>query len=112
MTADRTHYVYWVDDADGVSLYVGCTKLPVARYRAHMRGEDARGWFNLFPCTWRFRGPLPSRDAFELERREISERQPVFNVRHVRGRVGQPMKAAVAAYFAAHGLHYPVPVSR
>lgn len=97
----RTHFVYTAYDADGIVLYVGCTSQPETRYRAHMRGEDARGWFNTFVTRWHVSGPYEKATAYRLERERIDELEPIFNGRTPANRFGR--RAAIKAYFALHG---------
>lgn len=105
----RNHYVYWVHDRDGVLLYVGCTSQPLARYAQHMsKPEDRkRGWFNQFLTRWRFRGPLPKADAYELESAEIAEKLPIFNVVGISPNPSSGRRQVVADYFHSHGRIYP-----
>lgn len=80
MNADRTHYVYEARDADGVVLYVGCTKRPLARHHEHMAGNgEGRGWFQDRAASWTFSGPYPIAVARRIEHERIATEQPVYN---------------------------------
>lgn len=35
----RNHFVYWLYDAAGNVLYIGCTRRPEARWREHAQGS-------------------------------------------------------------------------
>lgn len=91
MKNSRDHYVYRAIDADGVALYVGCTKRPRQRVQQHMnvdssgrRRDDGAQWFAHHVDRWVFRGPFHRDDAYALERQQIMLHQPVFNA-HTRG---------------------------
>lgn len=94
---ERTHFVYEAYDADGICLYVGCTKNPARRYYEHMNGqEDARGWFDPYVTHWRVSGPYPKATALVIERKRINGYQPIFNGTSLENRRGR--RRLIAAY--------------
>ena len=105
MSDERTHYVYEAYDADGLSLYVGCTGNPANRYRAHMTGNgDARGWFQDFVTHWRVSGPYPKVVAFRLEKERIDRAQPIWNGHSTENLLHN--RRLIAKYLAYHGFRF------
>lgn len=68
-------FVYWLYNAEGECIYVGCTFDPERRWHEHYRrlGDEI--------VTRRVRGPFPRRDAFALERAEQKRLNPKYNGR-------------------------------
>lgn len=115
MTADRTHYVYEVYDADGICLYVGCTGNPKARWQQHRTGNgDARGWFDAFIDHWRVSGPYPKPTALQIEKERISLRQPIWNALSDENRryAWTDSRTLVNTYLAFHGVRFEPHPSR
>lgn len=108
--SDRTHYVYEALDADGVSLYVGCTGDPRTRYRAHMAGNGyGSGWFQSFVSRWRVSGPYPKAVAQRIEKELIIDRQPVWNTASHGNKKAPRVNgqlALVQQYLDAHEVMY------
>lgn len=122
MSDARTHWVYEAFDADGISLYVGCTKNFERRYREHMSGNGSgRGWFEHFVTNWTVSGPYAPAVARRIERERIEERQPIYNGLSRENRQNGD-RGLIAQYLAYHGVRYQqhpwrnrpdlVPVSR
>lgn len=109
MSDERTHWVYEAIDADGISLYVGCTKNPTRRYREHMSGNgDGRGWFQRFVVRWSVSGPYAPTVARSLEKRWIEELDPVYNAMSPTNRDAPDRRLHVKRYLAEH----PTPIRR
>lgn len=100
----RDHYVYTAYDANNVCLYVGCTSQPDARYRAHMRGADARGWFGPYANRWHVSGPYTKEVAYHREKQRIADLDPIFNGTSPSNKGTDRM--AVRAYTSLHGDSY------
>lgn len=74
--ARREHYVYWVYDASGVLLYIGCSMNPRRRWSEHV--ADKREWIG-FAARFRLQGPYNYETARRLERAAIDSHEPPFN---------------------------------
>lgn len=71
----REHFVYRGYDADGVLLYVGCTKGLAQRIKDH---EADHRWIHL-ARSFRLAGPFNYETARELEREAIHTERPLYN---------------------------------
>lgn len=82
MTADAlaaaSHYVYRLRDAEGVLLYVGCSRDPATRLLAH---ESDQPWGHLIHSQ-DVEGPFDRDVALARETAAISSERPRFNIRH------------------------------
>lgn len=79
-----THRVYYLYDADGWLLYVGCSANVDKRVACHRRTQHWRRHIDIVMTS----RPLSERDALALESAEIRRLAPIFNVRdNVLGRL-------------------------
>lgn len=75
----RNHFVYYLYDADGAVIYIGCTRNPEKRWREHgyqrpeMVAETVR-------C--RMVGPYDFPTARRIEKREQYKHRPRHDARH------------------------------
>jgi excinuclease UvrABC nuclease subunit len=74
---DRTHSVYIAKDEDHRVLYVGSTGRGIARFHEH--AGSSRWWPLMSEMEWRHRDSR--REALALERRLITQLQPIYNER-------------------------------
>ena len=72
----RIHFVYFVFDADGVCIYVGCTYTPRRRWANH---RTASPGMVAAARSCRMRGPFVRQKALEIEQQEIARLAPMFN---------------------------------
>lgn len=73
----REHFVYWAYDASGRVLYIGCTRAPGGRWKAH--GQNNPGLVaNTARC--KMRGPYVFDVARRIERAAIFKENPLFNL--------------------------------
>jgi hypothetical protein len=72
----RTHWVYVHISAEGVALYVGCTKDPEARWAAHMLGAE---WADAVADVAVI-GPFMRSTGLAIEKEFIEALQPPWNV--------------------------------
>lgn len=75
--ADRPHYVYRYYDSRGLLLYVGCTRDPIERDRAHRR----KSWYRSVASVRRTIFPNRTH-ALAVEKRAIQAERPAYNVQH------------------------------
>lgn len=75
--AAREHFVYWVYDAEGCILYIGCTRSPDSRWVAH--GNTKPGLVAA-AARCKMRGPYTFDVARHIEHAAIVEANPLFNL--------------------------------
>lgn len=104
MSARRDHFVYWMYDEAGRTLYVGITRFPEQRLRQHRR----KAWFPKV-ATKRMAGPFTKETARKLEREEQDELQPIHDVRQraMRGRALSLPKAETSWALADIAIRGP-----
>lgn len=106
---DAPHYVYRCYDADGVLLYVGCTRNPTSRLAAHRRGNNqakASRWLAATMHHAEVSEPYRGREAGrEAERAAIQAESPIFNYQHTADatRAAWMSTASAAEYLILHG---------
>lgn len=81
--AQVRHFVYFLHDADGEVIYVGCSGDILARLRGHFSVAQRSG----FPDAWFYAvrsitlaGPFNWEDARARESAEIETREPIYNI--------------------------------
>ena len=74
----RDHFVYWLFDADGTCLYVGCTKRPEQRWRQH---SALKKEMVAKVATRRMSGPYTFGTARKIEREQQYLLNPTFDRR-------------------------------
>lgn len=73
----RENFVYWIFDSLGRVLYIGCTRTPQSRWKAHRYINPG-----LAKAAARFKmaGPYTRAAARAIEKSEIREHDPLFNL--------------------------------
>jgi predicted GIY-YIG superfamily endonuclease len=75
LDGDPARYVYLHIAEDGTALYVGCTRTPYLRTKAHATGSD---WFeDVCDIVW-----YPTNDPHRVETDIIKALQPPNNIKH------------------------------
>lgn len=103
------HFVYRCYDADGVLLYIGCTRNVKSRIAAHRRGNGgskASQWLSVTMASYEVEGPFRGREAGRLaERDAIQAEWPVFNYQETASldRAAWMTRSGVARYLVEHG---------
>jgi hypothetical protein len=77
----RNAVVYWSEDRNGDSLYVGCSGNFWFRYIQHRSNPAAAIWFRQ-AIRWYRTGPAPRHLALLMERVAIRNKLPRFNTYH------------------------------
>lgn len=72
----RNHFVYWVWDADGQLLYIGCTRRPEVRWKEHLAGSS-RVWARR-AARRRMAGPYDYPTARRIEREQQLALNPQY----------------------------------
>lgn len=70
----RNHFVYWLYNAAGDCLYVGCTRRPAERWREH-RGSNKRMIAQV--ASKRMAGPYDYPTARRIEREQQIKLKPI-----------------------------------
>lgn len=75
--AARQYFVYWIFDSEGRILYIGCTRVPDSRWKAHGRANPG---LVAAAARCRMRGPYVFDVARQIERAAIVTENPLFNL--------------------------------
>lgn len=73
----RQYFVYWAFDAEGRVLYIGCTRAPASRWKAHAQHNPGLV-ANTARC--KMHGPYVFDVARRIERAAIFKENPLFNL--------------------------------
>lgn len=101
----KPHFIYRCFDADGLLLYVGCTKDVPRRISLHQRDlrNKASRWLQVSMVRYEVEGPYADLEtARRVEANAIANEQPLFN-RQDRRIPGWMLNGPIAQYLVEAG---------
>lgn len=79
----REHFVYTIYDREDRILYIGCTRVPASRWKAHSHNNPG---LVAAAARCKMRGPYTFDVARRIERAAIHTANPLFNLEKDKGR--------------------------